>query len=110
MRKVLLITISLSIAYWGVLLAVEESWTLPIPFLVIALIWYLSSLTDGPKYKIVQSNDKYGILRISDKHMLVVVSDSITNYWKEYEYQQAEFCYTTDKEKIERFLEQLNNN
>ena len=110
MKKLLLITISLSIAYWGVLLAVEYSWTLPIPFLVIALIWYLSSLTDGPKYKIVQSNDKYGILRTSDNNMLVVVSDSITNYWKEFKFQQAELCYTEDKQKVERFLEQLNSN
>ena len=108
MKKLLLITISLSIAYWGVLLAVEEAWTLPIPFLVIALIWYLSSLTDGPKYKMVNLKNKYGILRIEDKYMLDM--NDVTVFWFSAEELVSQYCYTEDKEKAERFLEQLNNN
>jgi hypothetical protein len=112
MKKLLLITISLSIAYWGALWSMEDPWCLPLPFLIIVTIWYLDSDYNKTfqKYKLIQSNDKYGILRTSDKQMLVMASDSIINYWKEYKYEQAEYCYTTDKEKAERFLEQLNSN
>jgi hypothetical protein len=110
MKKILLITISLSIAYWGVLLAVEYSWTLPIPFLIVAYMWLYFLSPEKPKYKIIKANDKYGILRTSDRKMLVVVSDSLTNYWKEYKHEQAQYCYTVDKEKVERYLEQLNSN
>ena len=109
MKKLLLITISLSIAYWGVLLAVEEAWTLPIPFLVIALIWYLSSLTDGPKYKIIKLNDKYGIVRrdIFGTAMLDVYRN---NTWETRKYNMAYNCWTSDLKMLERYLEQLNNN
>jgi hypothetical protein len=65
MKKLLLITVSLSIAYWGVLLAVEYAWTLPIPFLVIAYIWYgfLNCKPSVFKYKIVELGDRFGIKR-----------------------------------------------
>jgi hypothetical protein len=104
MKKILLITISLSIAYWGVLLAVEYSWTLPIPFLVIAYMWYCFLM---PNYKIVCKDEKYGILRTSDNYMMGISFNA--SWWLD-EDMQDKFCYTTDKEKVERFLEQLNSN
>jgi hypothetical protein len=108
MKKVLLITISLSIAYWGTLLAVEYSWTLPIPFLVIAYMWYFYSICNKPKYKIVNLKNKYGILRIEDKYMLDM--NDVTVFWFSAEELVSQYCYTEDKEKAERFLEQLNSN
>jgi hypothetical protein len=112
MKKILLITISLSIAYWGALWSMEDPWVLPLPFLIIVTIWYLDSDYNKTfqKYKLIQSNDKYGILRTSDKQMLVMVDDSIINFWHSSEEKQAQYCYTEDKEKVERFLEQLNSN
>jgi hypothetical protein len=108
MKKLLLITISLSIAYWGVLLAVEYSWTLPIPFLIIVTIWYFYSICNKPKYKIVNLKNKYGILRIEDKYMLDMNEGIV--HWFSAEELVSQYCYTEDKEKVERYLEQLNNN
>jgi len=107
MKKLLLITISLSIAYWGVLLAVEYAWTLPIPFLIIVTIWYFYSIYNKPKYKIVCKNEKYGILRTFDKYMMSITYNS--TWWLD-EDMQGLHCYTEDKEKVERYLEQLNSN
>ena len=108
MKKILLITISLSIAYWGVLLAVEYAWTLPIPFLVIAYIWY-EFLNHNPsvfKYKVVELGDRFGIKR-SDGAML---SMGIGEVWYSSEVDKLEYSWTKDKEKVEKLLEQLNNN
>ena len=106
MKKLLLITISLSIAYWGVLLAVEYSWTLPIPFLIIAYIWYIFN-PNRAKYEMVQFDNQYGIKRTWDNSML---SMSSNNYWWFDDSSKSIYCYTTDKEKVERLLEQLNSN
>jgi hypothetical protein len=108
MKKLLLITVSLSIAYWGVLLAVEYSWTLPIPFLIVAYMWLYFLSPEEPKYKIIQANDKYGILRTNDKYMIDV--SGLDNYWWGDKMYQSKYCYTEDKEKVERILEQLNSN
>jgi hypothetical protein len=108
MKKLLLITISLSIAYWGVLLAVEYAFTLPIPFLVIAYIWYefLNCSPSVVKYKVVEIGDRFGIKR-SDGAML---SMGIGEVWYSNEADKLEYSWTKDKEKVERLLEQLNNN
>jgi hypothetical protein len=108
MKKILLITISLSIAYWGALLAVEYSWTLPIPFLIIVTIWYFYSICNKAKYKIVNLKNKYGILRIKDEYMLDM--NEVTVFWWSAEEHVSKYCYTEDKKKVERFLEQLNSN
>jgi hypothetical protein len=108
MKKLLLITISLSIAYWGVLLAVEYAWTLPIPFLVIAYIWY-EFLNHNPsvvKYKVVELGDRFGIKR-SDGAML---SMGIGEVWYSNEVDKLQYSWTKDKEKVENLLEQLNSN
>ena len=110
MKKLLLITISLSIAYWGVLLAVEYAWTLPIPFLVIAYIWYeFLKCNCSPsvfKYKMVELGDRFGIKR-SDGAML---SMGLGQVWYSNEVDKLEYSWTKDKEKVERILEQLNSN
>ena len=108
MIKLLLITISLSIAYWGVLLAVEYAWTLPIPFIVIAYIWYefLNCNPSVVKYKMVEAGAKFGIKK-SDGAML---SMGIVKIWYSNEADKLEYCWTKDKEKVERILEQLNSN
>jgi hypothetical protein len=108
MKKLLLITISLSIAYWGVLLAVEYAWTLPIPFLVIAYIWYefLNCSASVVKYKFVELGDRFGIKR-SDGAML---SMGLGQVWYSNEVDKLEYSWTKDKEKVERLLEQLNSN
>jgi hypothetical protein len=108
MIKLLLITISLSIAYWGVLLAVEYAWTLPISFLFIAFIWneFLNCNPSVVKYKMVEVGAKFGIKR-SDGAML---SMGIVKIWYSNEADKLEYCWTKDKEKVERILEQLNSN
>ena len=108
MKKLLLITISLSIAYWGVLLAVEYAWTLPIPFLVIVYIWYefLNCNPSVVKYNMVELGDRFGIKR-SDGAML---SMGLGQVWYSNEVDKLEYCWTKDKEKVERLLEQLNSN
>jgi hypothetical protein len=108
MKKLLLITVSLSIAYWGVLLAVEYAWTLPIPFLVIAYIWYefLNCSPSVFKYKVVEVVDRFGIKR-NDGAML---SMGLGQVWYSNEVDKLEYCWTKDKEKVERILEQLNSN
>jgi hypothetical protein len=108
MKKLLLITISLSIAYWGVLLAVEYAWTLPIPFLVITYIWYefLNCNPSVLKYKMVEIGDRFGIKR-SDGAML---SMGLGQVWYSNEVDKLEYSWTKDKEKVERILEQLNSN
>jgi hypothetical protein len=108
MKKLLLITISLSIAYWGVLLAVEYAWTLPIPFLVIAYIWYefLNCNPSVVKYKLVEAGGKFGIKR-NDGAMLSMVMGS---NWYSKEEDKLQYSWTKDKEKVERLLEQLNSN
>ena len=105
MKKLLLITISLSIAYWGVLLAVEYAWTLPIPFLVIAYMWFYFLTPKEPKYKMVYAGNKFGIKR-SDGAMLSMGCGT----WYSVEANKLIHCYTEDKEKVERYLEQLNSN
>lgn len=107
MSEVIKTILTLSILYWTMFYIVEgkELW-LPIPFILIGIIWFYDYKNYKDRYEIKQNNNGEYYIWDNEKKK---AKDLISNfgYWW---YKSEEFfkdCLTTDKEKIEKHYNRL---